>query len=71
MKIEHYQLGEKYFTGQGVSVDLQQAIHYFKLAADLGHSSALFKLGSCYDEGTGVAKDPAEAKKYYELAGRH
>jgi len=42
------------------------AVKYYRLAADQGHSYAQNNLGNCYTYGKGVPKDISEAK-YYQL----
>ena len=48
--------------------DYEQAVKYFKRAAELGHASAQFNLGCCYDEGEGVTQNYYEAVKWYRKA---
>lgn len=41
--------------------DYQQAVYYFKLAAEQGHAEAQHYLGACYGEGLGVELDYQQA----------
>ena len=46
----------------------QEAVRWFKLAADQGDADGQFRLGVCYENGTGVAKDKQEAVQWYTRA---
>ena len=46
----------------------EEALKYFRLAADQGHPTAVFCIGECYYKGNGVEKDLAEAAKWYRKA---
>ena len=54
-----------YDEGEGVAKDRQEAVVWFRRAADQGHAMAQFTLGRMYylgeDLGEGVAKDEKEA----------
>lgn len=67
---EDYELGEKYYNGDGVPVDEAAAARHHRLAADRGHREAQNRLGFFYEYGIGVTQDGAEAVRWYELAGR-
>ena len=56
-----YELGERYFNGDGVERDYVEAVKWFRKAADQGDSNAMRRLGDCYMEGKGVEKDPDTA----------
>lgn len=45
-----------------------EAFKYYKLATELGHAEAQYKLGRCFDNGDGVEQSHAEAVKWYRLA---
>ena len=51
-------------------IALNEAVHYFKLAADRGHADAQYNLGICYYEGLGCEKSRDQAIEYLELAVR-
>ncbi|MEY2343128.1 tetratricopeptide repeat protein [Acidithiobacillus sp. IBUN Pt1247-S3] len=42
-----------------------QALHWYRVASDLGEGKADFDLGLAYEKGLGVAKDPTLARYYY------
>mmetsp|Transcript_29531 Transcript_29531/g.81168 ORF Transcript_29531/g.81168 Transcript_29531/m.81168 type:complete len:602 (+) Transcript_29531:193-1998(+) len=53
-----YQLGCCYETGSqrtGVEQSWEQAVHYYRQAAALGHANAQYKLATCWANGQGVA----------------
>jgi len=51
-----------------VPPDYTEAVKWFRMAAEQGHSSAQGYLGQCYAKGTGVAKDEVESAKWYRRA---
>ena len=61
-------MAEIFKVGEGVSLDLQQSLEYYKSAADLGDIDAAFELFKIYNEGIGVKKDREIAEKYLNLA---
>ena len=61
-----YQLGYLTRHGLGTDVDQKSACEYWQLAAQEGHSLAMFELGKAYEEGVGVIKDVDRAINYYE-----
>jgi TPR repeat protein len=61
-------LGLIYYRGRGVPVDLNEAVKWFRRAADQRDAAAQFYLGVIYSEGHGVPQDYAEAAKWYRLA---
>ena len=63
-----FDLGDRYFTGEGVPQDNGEALRWFRLAADQGHASAQASLGFMYRNGEGVPKDEGEALHWYRLA---
>ena len=48
--------------------EYEQAVDFFRKAAEQGHATAQFNLGVCYDHGQGVAQDYNEAVKWYRKA---
>ena len=61
-----FALGERYYYGnRDVSQDYEQAVYWFRQAAEQGNSYAQFYLGCCYDNGKGVPKDKQEAIYWY------
>ena len=61
-------LGEMYLRGYGVSINYQEAVKWFRLAADQGDPFAQYNLGLMYQDGTGVNKDYQEARKWFQMA---
>ena len=60
-----------YFLHNGLSVlkkDINQAVFYYKKAADLGSAVGMSNYGLCLREGLGVVKDTKTAIKYFKLA---
>ena len=60
--------GEAYRDGRGVPRDDQEAIRWFRLAAQQDDASAMNALGAMYATGRGVASDDTEAAKWYRRA---
>ena len=66
-----YEMGDNYFYGRdGVNRDNQQAVVWYRRAAEQGYAEAQFTLGQFYEKGWGVSQDPAQAKKWYSDAAR-
>ena len=59
-----YETGKSFYDRK----DYEQAIVYFRKAAERGNEFAEYKLGECYEHGQGVVKDFAEAVKWYRRA---
>jgi TPR repeat protein len=56
--------------GKGVKKDLKKAIHWYKIAAERGHSTAQLNLANRYYRGEGVPRDRSLACKWYEKSAR-
>jgi len=52
----------------GVAKDAEQAVSWYRRAAEAGHAAAQFNLGLCYAKGEGVAKDAEQAVSWYRRA---
>jgi TPR repeat protein len=64
-------LGHLYRWGQGVERDIQQAMHWYRRAAETGFARAQANLAAIYLQGDeGVAVDYAEARKWFEAAAK-
>jgi TPR repeat protein len=63
-----FEIGKRYENGSGVSTNAEEAVKWYKLAAEQGHTGAQLDLGKCYYLGKGVAKNDVEAIKYFRLA---
>lgn len=61
-------IGEMYLRGYGVSKNYNEAVKWFRLAADQGDPFAQYNLGLMYQHGTGVNKDYQEARKWFQMA---
>jgi TPR repeat protein len=57
-----------YQNGYGVERDLNQAAHWFTLAAEQNDEKAQSNLGQMYAAGQGVEKDPVKAYQWLSLA---
>ena len=64
-------LGYLYRQGRGVARDFDQALHWFRLAAEQSYSYAEFNLGQMYEHGWGVERDLSEAVNWYRRAAAH
>jgi TPR repeat protein len=65
---ELFDLGEKYYSGDGIPQNFIEAFRYFKFAADLGLVEAQFNIGLMFYNGHGVQQSYSEALKWYSLA---
>lgn len=63
-----YRLGVAYRDGQGVSVDHETAVFYFRQAAEQGDAQAQYSLAIRYYNGEGVTQNFAIAHKWFALA---
>lgn len=62
------QLGYCYLDGDGVSVDPQKAMNYFKQAAAKGNTEAMCVIGDMYKDGDGVEQNYQQAINWYTKA---
>ncbi|ORX55809.1 HCP-like protein [Hesseltinella vesiculosa] len=65
-----YEMGVSFRHGWGCKKNKETAVHFFKIAADLGDPDAQNDLGFCYHHGHGVKKDLHMAAKYYRKADK-
>jgi len=63
-----YQLGEKYFFGDGLPKDAAKAVEWYQKAATQGHAASQYSLGVMYGSGEGVQEDAAKAVGWYHKA---
>jgi len=61
-------VGDMYHRGQGIQRDEEQAVYWYRRAADAGSVEACSKLASMYLRGEGVAKDGQQAADWYRKA---
>ncbi len=66
---EQMRRGAQHEYGQGVSVNLFEAIRWYRAAAEQGDFDAQMKMASAYEQGRGVPIQLAEALKWYRTAG--
>ncbi len=64
------ELGEYYYTGNGVTQSYKEAVEWFEKAAKKGNAHAIERLGDCYYYGQGVKQSYGKAEKYYKLAAK-
>ena len=65
-----YQVGQSYSIGDGVEKDDEEAVDWYRKAAQNGHAEAMYELAECYYLGMGVEEDEEEAVKWYRKAAR-
>lgn len=67
--ISHFfELGEILQKGIEVKQNIHLSTRYFKIAAELGHMEAQYKLGVCYANGSGIELDNTKALYWFEKA---
>ena len=70
LSLAQYNLGILYFTGQGVSKNLEEAFKWTKAAAEQGHLNAQFNLGSLYLDGQGTERNVSEGIDWFVRAAK-
>jgi TPR repeat protein len=63
-----HKLATAYQYGWGVSDDIEEAIRWYKAAAEKGHPESQSSLGFIYRQGSTVSKDISQAVYWYKLA---
>ena len=64
-----FNLGYAYDSGKGITQNDEQAIYWYRKAAEQGHKRAQFCLGCAYSDGQGcVPKDDEQAVYWYQQA---
>ncbi|PVU88263.1 hypothetical protein BB559_005642 [Furculomyces boomerangus] len=63
-----YELGQSYYHGWGVPKSRSTAVHYYRIAADLGDPDAQSDVAACYENGDGVKRDLKKSAHYYRRA---
>jgi len=66
-----YQVGKCYGTGDGVGKDEEEAVKWYRMAAEHGLADAMFELSKCYTFGFGVRKNRVTAGKWLRKAAEH
>lgn len=64
----NYELGNKYYAGEGVKVDYKKAFSYYYMSAKEGHPESQAMIGDIYFYAKGVEEDYEEAFRWYKLA---
>jgi len=65
---EQFELGMKYYKGDGITKNMSSAFRYLKPLAEAGYVKAYFPVAEMYYRGQGVIKDKSEAEKWYRKA---
>lgn len=63
-----FNVGWMYAQGLNVPQDEEEAVRWYRLAADQGYVLAQFNLGWMYANGRGVSKNNEEAERWYRRA---
>ena len=63
-----YNIGRRYYNGDGVAQDYTKAIEWFRQAAEQGYAAAQSAIGICHYYGRGVTQDYAQAANWYRKA---
>jgi cell division protein FtsZ len=63
-----FKKADRYYHGQGVRKNLEQAFRTYLKAAESGHAGAQNRVGWMYEKGEGVPADHAAAVKWYRKA---
>jgi len=63
-----FELGERYYFGEGLPADPVEAVRWYRVAADAGHPAAQYNLGYAYAEGEGIKRSETEALYWYTQA---
>ena len=63
-----FDLGWMYYNGYGLSQDYDEAIKWWRKAANAGNAHAQANIGVMYASGRGVRKDEVEAVRWYRMA---
>ncbi len=62
------ELGNRYFFGDGVVKDVEEAFRLYLRAAEAGSEAGMVNVASCYRQGEGVSKDLGKAVDWYTKA---
>jgi TPR repeat protein len=57
-------------TGDGIPINLPEAVRYYEMAVQSGFPRAMNNLANMYEEGQGVAKDSGKTMELYRNAAR-
>ena len=65
-----YEVGRRFWNGDGMDQDHKQAANWFDRAARQGLAAAQCALGLCYERGDGVEQDMWQAAAWYQWAAQ-
>lgn len=65
-----FEIGCRYYNGEGMETDKNSAYIWFKKAARKGNENAQYYLGVCYYNGEGTSEDLIKAKSWLEKSAR-
>ena len=65
-----FNLGVRYYKGEGVEQNYAEAVKWFRKAAQQGNAKAQYNLAFCYDNGKGVTQDYTKAVQWYRKAAK-
>jgi len=57
-----------YETGKGVTKNYGKAAEWYRSAAEMNYSTAMYRMGFLHEKGMGVPKSMQEAEKWYRRA---
>ena len=57
-----------YSNGRGVEQDDEEAVRWYRQAAEAGHPRGMYRLGRGYELGQGVPENRADAIQWYQRA---
>ena len=63
-----FDMGEKYYNGQDVERNYEEAVKWYRKASEQGDVRAQCNLGLCYKNGQGVERSYEEAVKWFRKA---
>ena len=63
-------MGNMYLTGHGIPQDLEKAVQYFNVSAQMKCSSGQYWLGICYLKGWGIYQDMNAAIYWLQQAAQ-
>ncbi|BBI16562.1 sel1 repeat family protein [Neochlamydia sp. S13] len=67
-----FQLGNCYYQGNSVEVNMKYALEYYRRAINLAnHAKAVLMLAYCYENGEGIEKNGESARYWYSQAAFH
>lgn len=65
---EQYNLARRYHDGDGVPIDIEKAVYWYRKAAEQGYAEAQNSLGICYRNGDGVEYNSELGVYWYRKA---